>query len=538
MAGKFEKRGFCQVKRGLAWILVGGLMASMLGGCQKSGADGETSGRAEQDGQGSGTEVSQAPGDEKSKPDAMGRYGEVQVQLPEKVEDQSYVGFLRGEGGNMELYTVERDGDAVKVTNAFRYIYREGAWQCDESWEGNGILKDKGIDLANVAYGPDGKYYVGGTDEEYMYHLFRLDGGGSATELLEDVFLPKDGQSYGMHPPKFEILEDGRLVVFDYYEVNVYDASGKRMFSMARDFSGNTGDRRGFCEGGEFVTVYEGELVRYSLQTGKIVDTMNFDEIKGRWGSAELFGDGNGGIYVANETGLSHGNRGGTLWEVLIDGSLTRLGMRSLNLQKFLEGDDQDFYGVFTGEWEKGIQMFHYEYDPDLAAVPPSALTVYSLEDNSTVRQAASLFQSSHPDVRVEVRTAVENGGTVTEEMISGLNTELLSGRGADVLLLDGLPADAYIEKGILMDLSDVAGELEDSGDMLNNLLEGFRQEDGAVYQVPVRASFPLLVGEQEALQAYSSLDTMAGYQGEKPLMKIGIYENLGQREPWTGRCW
>ena len=136
MAGKFEKRGFCQVKRGLAWILVGGLMASMLGGCQKSGADGETSGRAEQDGQGSGTEVSQAPGDEKSKPDAMGRYGEVQVQLPEKVEDQSYVGFLRGEGGNMELYTVERDGDAVKVTNAFRYIYREGAWQCDESWEG------------------------------------------------------------------------------------------------------------------------------------------------------------------------------------------------------------------------------------------------------------------------------------------------------------------------------------------------------------------------------------------------------------------
>ncbi len=527
MAGKFEKRGFCQVKRGLAWILVGGLMASMLGGCQKSGADGETSGRAEQDGQGSGTEVSQAPGDEKSKPDAMGRYGEVQVQLPEKVEDQSYVGFLRGEGGNMELYTVERDGDAVKVTNAFRYIYREGAWQCDESWEGNGILKDKGIDLANVAYGPDGKYYVGGTDEEYMYHLFRLDGGGSATELLEDVFLPKDGQSYGMHPPKFEILEDGRLVVFDYYEVNVYDASGKRMFSMARDFSGNTGDRRGFCEGGEFVTVYEGELVRYSLQTGKIVDTMNFDEIKGRWGSAELFGDGNGGIYVANETGLSHGNRGGTLWEVLIDGSLTRLGMRSLNLQKFLEGDDQDFYGVFTGEWEKGIQMFHYEYDPDLAAVPPSALTVYSLEDNSTVRQAASLFQSSHPDVRVEVRTAVENGGTVTEEMISGLNTELLSGRGADVLLLDGLPADAYIEKGILMDLSDVAGELEDSGDMLNNLLEGFRQEDGAVYQVPVRASFPLLVGEQEALQAYSSLDTMAGYQGEKPLMEIGIYENL-----------
>ena len=174
--------------------------------------------------------------------------------------------------------------------------------------------------------------------------------------------------------------------------------------------------------------------------------------------------------------------------------------------------------------------MFHYQYDPNLAAAPPSALTVYSLEDNSTVRQAAALFQSQHPDVRVDVRTAVENGGAVTEEMISGLNTELLSGKGADVLILDGLPADSYIEKGILMDLSEVVGEVESSGEMLNNLLDGFRQEDGAVYQVPARVSFPLLVGGQEALQAYFSLDTMAGYQGEKPLMRISTYENLLRR--------
>lgn len=521
------KRGG-QLRRGLAWILIGGLAAGGLGGCQKGGTGNDPSGQTEDsmDSRG-GSEINTAPGQKEIENGAMGRYGETQVLLPESVEEQAYVGFLKGEGGNMELYTVKRDEDSLEIVDAFRYICRDGVWQWDEGWEGNRILKEEGLDFANVAYGLDGKYYVGGTDEDYIYHLLRLEADGSAAELLSEEFQPKEGKSYGMHPTKFEILEDGRLVVFDYYEVNLYDASGKRMFSMARDFAGNTDDSRGFCEGEELVTVYEDKIVRYSLQTGKIAETVDFDEIKGSRGDMELFGDGSGGIYVANETGVSHANGGGTLWEVLIDGSLTRLGMRSLYLERFMEGDDQDFYSVFTGEWGRGIQMFRYQYDPNLSSVPPSALAVYSLEDNSTVRQAASLFQSSHPDVRVDVRTAVEDGGAVTEEMIQGLNTELLSGKGADVLILDGLPADSYIEKGILMDLSDVIEELESSGDMLNNLLDGFRQEDGAVYQVPSRVAFPLLIGEQEALQAYFSLDTMAGYQGDKPLMRIENYENL-----------
>lgn len=104
--------------------------------------------------------------------------------------------------------------------------------------------------------------------------------------------------------------------------------------------------------------------------------------------------------------------------------------MRSMYMTGFLEGDNQDYYGLFSsGDAGKGILLFHYEYDPDMAAVPPSSLTVYSLKDNSTVRQAASQFQSEHPEVRVEVRTAVEDGGSVTEEIIQGLNTELLSGK-------------------------------------------------------------------------------------------------------------
>lgn len=162
-----------------------------------------------------------------------------------------------------------------------------------------------------------------------------------------------------------------------------------------------------------------------------------------------------------------------------------------------------------------------------MLAVPPSVLTVYSLNDISTVRQAASQFQSEHPEVKVELRTAVEDGEAAGEEVIQSLNTELLSKKGADVLILDGLPAESYVEKGILMDISDLVGEMKEEGIISGNFTDGFTMEDGAIYQIPSRVYVPLLLGEAEVVDAYDSLQAMADYAGEKPLLAAENYENL-----------
>lgn len=457
---------------------------------------------------------------------AMGRFTETEMELPEEAASQSLLGFLRGQGGNLELYTAQRDSEGING-DAFRYEYLDGQWQQDQGWTGGQVMKDRDLDPMAVFYGKDGNYYLGGTDGDYIYHLLKMNQDGTAQEILEDAFQPADGRDYGIVPPKVEILENGEILVYDYWEAHLYSASGKKTLTMAKDFSGTTSDCRGFCQGDEFVTVNQNNVVRYSLNDGRVTETIDYSEIDDKRESTWLFGDSEGGIYAANEKGLSHIAKGGTLWEVLMDGSLTHLSMRSIFLREFLSGDQEDFYGVFVGEGGGAIHLFHYEYDPDMEAVPPTALTVYSLEDNSTVRQAISQFQSEHPEARVEMRTAVESGGTVTEEMIQGLNTELLSGNGADVLILDGLPVDAYVEKGVLADLSGLVKELEDSGDMLDNLLEGFRREDGAIYQVPAKVGFPLAEGKPEAVKAYGNLDAMTSYQGEKPLMSIDNYENL-----------
>ena len=55
-------------------------------------------------------------------------------------------------------------------------------------------------------------------------------------------------------------------------------------------------------------------------------------------GQMPVFTDEEGGIYVADATGLYHIGRNGTLWEQLIDGSLNSMGRQDMYLMKFFRG--------------------------------------------------------------------------------------------------------------------------------------------------------------------------------------------------------
>ena len=80
-------------------------------------------------------------------------------------------------------------------------------------------------------------------------------------------------------------------------------------------------------------------------------------------------------------------------------------------------------------------------------------------EDNS-IRQAVGGFQKEHADVYVHYEAALsgENGMTVSDALKT-LTTEIMAGKGPDVLVLDGMPVETYAEKGILRDLSSVIEE-------------------------------------------------------------------------------
>lgn len=514
---------------------------NMVSGCSesKSGSDWEENvsngNRTEREKPGGPSGKSERNAAEGENP-AMGRYVEKEMAVPEGVGEDSLVSFFRGPDETLELYTA-RMGDKGDREDARRFLWKEEKWQEDEGWWERVKPEDRDVSIRQVFLGLDGKYYMSvmTSGEDYAFHLYQVgeDAGGridSSTELIPEVFAPKPGKRYGLIPPKVEVGTGGNILVHDMGEAVMYRPDGIRMFAMEKAWSGMAESSIGYLTAAEFVTRTDGGVTRYRIEDGKEIGTIPLAFESGGRNKGEdmfLFGDERGGIYLADENGLAHINAGGSLWELILDGGFSTLGMQSVYLREFLEGDDGDYYGAFSKNGGRGFLLFHYVYDPEMSAVPPVRLTVYGLEDNSTVRQAAALFQQAHPEVWIEVLNGEDAQGNVSEDTIRALNTELLGGKGADVLILDGLPVKSYQEKGILLDLREVFARLQKEDPMREQVRKNFTEEDGAVYQMPARIAVPMVIGEKPAVRALQSLDSMAAYEGEAPLLAAANYENL-----------
>lgn len=146
-------------------------------------------------------------------------------------------------------------------------------------------------------------------------------------------------------------------------------------------------------------------------------------------------------------------------------------------------------------------QLLRYDYDPALVRPETRTLTVYSLEENPTVRQTVSQCMLEHPELEVEYEVGLQEG-LEKEDAIKQLNTRLLAGEAPDVLILDGLPVDSLVEQGLLADLSS----LVDTDGLYPAARAGER--DGKLWYVAGRMKLPLLLGA--GYEPPESLDQLA----------------------------
>ena len=97
-----------------------------------------------------------------------------------------------------------------------------------------------------------------------------------------------------------------------------------------------------------------------------------------------------------------------------------------------------------TGE----TTLWRIEPDPEQNTV---SFTIYSLTKNTAVTQTAMLYQQEHPELKVELRTGMDEEAALTRtDAIKQLNTELLSGSGPDLIVMDGLSVEKYTDMGLL----------------------------------------------------------------------------------------
>lgn len=463
--------------------------------------------------------------DEGKKETAMGRYLEEDVTIPEDCGDIADMTIL--EDGSLRLCYYKQDEGSFYVDSS------DGG----KTWgEAKNLTEILGMDAAKYSLSypklsPKGgvfvtAYPVSENTEEMFYYYIAPDGTNKKLDIAKEM------ASGYISDVKF--TDQDTMIVNDFgtalLEISLTDGSVVRKYeegSLVNSFS---------VIENRLIAVTDTTLHYYDLNTGKpledaaaLTEQISSDESNLQMTSTSSFpvvftnGDEENSLFYADNGGLYRYSFGGSVVEQIIDGSLNRISSPDTALVALARDGEGNFYlAIQDGAADMGHmgKLLKYTYSADTPATPDTELTVYSLTDNSYIRQVAALFQKKYPDIYLNLEVGITDEGAMTStDALKNLNTEIMAGNGPDVLIMDGIPSDTYVEKGMLADISDILDKIDGEDGLLDNIRGEYTEEDGSQYVMPVRFGIPMLQGKEEDVKAVTDLasmaDTLEKYQGE-----------------------
>lgn len=411
---------------------------------------------------------------------------------------------------------------------------------CGATWQQRTALRfaeihpGGSLDTRRFAAAPDGNVYYAcrlkDTDDTGA-HLYRAAPDGTCAEISVDMLQEHNRLNEAMWLYALRVSGDGKLLLdataFPTGQEG-YD-SGTRKLSVIDPETGrcereistlgsvvSTYGQNGFYELG-----YDGQLMYYDYAGGAgralgLLDTG--DDPEGRRSSIITVLDEEALTFAA----LSHDDLrivtpGGALTEILCTGSYTFSDPR-VSIKKLIAMPDGSFVVWYTSDAKNWL--CRYVFDGDAPIVQAAGtLTVWALNDSDTLRGAIAEFRALHPeaDVVLELGHTAGGDGLQDSDIITALNTRLIAGNAPDVLILDGLPARGYIQKGALLDLSG----LVDESDYFANILNAWKT-DGGVWAYPAFAKLCVLVTEPALELEPASLSGLAEATVRGPAMQQG----------------
>lgn len=472
-----------RMKRTLVFMLALALTAGLLAGCSKGNTKKDNAGK--------------------------GRYIEKDIELPLK-EGESVISFLKSKDGNPLLFA----GNSTVVN---RYEYKDGKWEeSPVTWIAE-LYQDNPPYLVDIEEAADGTQVVLSTNMETQQFQLARGKEGAAGEALDAAYLKQETE-YGT-PTIADLLVDdsGNYWLQDMYQRKVVVLSPDTLETVGEieTVQALSNTQKIMAKGSDGIVAVNTEEGTYTLyQSSSMAKKGTLQQEKGVEG--QLCSDGTN-WYSISKDGISRNQTGNDISEILMEGGMGAMGSPVNSPVSVITGNDEDFYVLYSQNKAGTNSLEYYSFDPSIPSVPEKTLKVFGLSENDTVRQAIINFQKKHTDVKVEFHTSGKSAGEVSTDDIRTLNTELLSGNGADVLLLDGLPVDSYIEKGMLEDLTDLANELMGENTYLEAILKNTAQKDEKIYGMPVKFKIPILYGDDEVKRALESIDTLQAYMDANP---------------------
>lgn len=430
---------------------------------------------------------------------AKGRYVETEIALPMDGSPQDMVTLS---DGRLRVGLNTTEGEPHVFT-------REGdTWQEDvqlpQSLPGLGKL-----DMLRLS--PDGSVFLslvkGPGDGTYEYHLVLLSPSGELRELPVDY--PEANEKDGFLLGGADFTDSGKLMVlFSFDDLREVDPDTGALSENLNEL-GIWANMGGICAVEDTYLLSSDLCARLREgQQEKLTDvlgeqlTASAKTEEGSRGKNVLWQNSQGYLFFTTGEGLYSFVPGGSVTEELVSANKSSFGDPSFLPRALTGTEDGSFYvlGMLGGE----AVLCQYDFDANAPLQATQVLKLYSLYDDEDLRQIVSRYQKSHPetDIHLEIGLSGEDGVTEADALRT-LNTEILAGSGPDILRLDGMSLDSYLEKDLFLDLSDLLEETR----TLENITKCYETK-GKVSVLPVAFAIPAIYGPKDLVDSIHDLDS------------------------------
>jgi ABC-type glycerol-3-phosphate transport system substrate-binding protein len=457
----------------------------------------------------------------KTESNIKGSYVETKIELPKLEENNRVIKMEQSEKGLPILYISEEENKKVSVNS---YTMQEGgewkkdspAWLQDIPLQDKDKFKEPKITMLNLFTDSQENqylYYEETEDDIGMSYLCMTTDGKERTYLtFDDWNKPEkeNGKTYYERPMDIEVLKNGDVMACYETEIVIYDAKSQETKDSL------TGDSYSFSS---IVSTDKNVFIaEVDYMAGDVTGVTSLE-------TADYFGDKKEYKYDGNEQGYEAKlsinkdgdlillDRGGiqvlktgtSLWNTVVIGDGNTMSVPSAFATDMYQTKEENYY-VLYDKGEYGYCLAKYQYDKD-APLPNKKIIIYTLRKNQIILEAAKKFNQEHQDVTISVRQGMSISETrPARDFIKTLNTELLSGNGPDVIVTDGLPVDAYINKSVFLDIKDIVQPMIDSGEVLDKVMESY-DTNGKMYTVATRIKPLIMVGSSDVVDIANSFD-------------------------------
>ena len=504
-------------------MLVMTILAGAVGGCGKSGGDNDPT---------SGPETGNIADQ------GQGRYVEKMEVLPGELDGWDILQIFEA-GDRLHLLTSKQENGKTLLRE---WEKRESSFaDVTESWLASmEIPGDSWMEAKLLREESGGQYlYVGYLEEDFMGHLWKGEGD-TAKEITPEKWSVSNEDWGGYERIRgMAVLNNGTLAVLSYTSYDLL--SGQDGSVIESEPLTNYYDEGIITDGENVYLGVGGQIER--RKEGKGSDAVMFPLPKGNnstmviemggnfvSGGTENFSydvQKNGTLIVAGEQGIFRlsDQTAEDGWEKLAEGIETDFALKDYWCEGLAAMEDGSIYALFEVNGVKKLNR--YEYDPNGATKVTQVLKLYTICDNSLLKQAAVMYHKLHPEVRIDIQSEYPLyfnilGEQGLDEIHTKLNTMLMGEEAPDILVLDHLNLEAYAKKGLLMDLEELIRPMEESGELLDNITSTYIREDGTRYAVPLQFAFSMALGRDIAPDQMSSMRALADFLSKEDQSYLG----------------